>query len=405
MKPNYPFHSIAALTVSLMLFLTVNSQAQSRHNMSGLDQTTFEIIKTRTSILDDFKKKDFARIKKERDSLRKAFETDNHLAFFPAEYWLLCFWTKDYTAILNDKFLSDTNQYNNTYVSYPVFDNMGDDVRKETRNHLQTIADQITASTLNAKEKDFLHVVLYYSVHKSTESKDTIQVKLNELAKAYVTNNPTSPNNGMINSYMVKEYIGLSGGDEIFFGVGYSLTNGKLQKYLSNAYNFGIDYRRYIGSSFFGISGSIIYSGKIADSILVNGYMLQHDESYNIYNLGLDIGNRLFDTKRISFSIYGGASYNEISVTHITDVTKNLSKIVDISSYAARIGFAFDFKFVKQGIYAAFKQYNDYNHSNFFRLKYDYLIPMYSNKVSELTGGIHNITLSIGVNTRQIVKK
>ena len=83
MKIIHRFFSITFLVISLLLVQTVGLQAQTKGRNSGLDQTTFEIIKTRTAILEDFKKQRFDRVKVQCDSLRKEFENDNHLPFFP----------------------------------------------------------------------------------------------------------------------------------------------------------------------------------------------------------------------------------------------------------------------------------------------------------------------------------
>jgi len=391
-----------------LLVLTGNVQAQSKGRNSGLDQTTFEIIKTRTSILEDFRKQNFDKVKFKRDSLRKAFENDNHLPFFPAEYWLLCFWTKDYSSILVDKFLSDTTQYNSTYVSYPVFDTMGEEVRRETRDNCRDLKKQINASSLTSKDKDFLQIVLYYAIHKNNEPKDTLQVTINEMAKKFVAENPTSPYNGMMKGHIIKEYIGLKGADEILFGGGYSMPFDKMGDYLSAGYNLSIDYRKYIGSSFVGLTANM-FSGKLVDSVTVQYKSFPKtavtDEMFNIYNIGIDLGNRFLDSKSIAMSFFGGGSYNALSITHVLDKKTNKSEQININTAAARIGLTFDFKFVKQGVYASYKKYDDFNHAKFFRLKYDYEIPLYSDKASALKGGIHNFTLSIGFNTRDIVKK
>ena len=387
----------------LLLITSYNTNAQTKSS-SIMDQSTFEILNSRTSILENFNKKDFHRIKIQRDSLRTEYETDNHLPFFPAEYWLLCFWTKDFTNILNDKFLSDTNQYNNTYISYPVFDNMGEELRKTTRDENQSIKDEIIKSNLPQKDKDFLNLVLYYSIHKSNEAKDTLQITINELANRYITNYSNSQNNGVIKKYVIKEYIGLNGADELLFGGGLTVPNSNLGKYLSTSYNLAIDYRRYFGNIFVGFTANM-YSGYLIDSVLINSTYVQKDENYRGYTVGLDVGDRILDSKNMSVSIFGGAGYNALNVNHYTNKDHSKSEQISINSYGTRVGFAFDFKFIKQGVYATYKNHNDYNHYKFFRLKYDYQIPMFKDKASELTGGFHNITLSIGFNTRSVIKK
>lgn len=400
---------LATICILCLLFATsYRSEAQSKSNSSGIDQATFEILNTRTSILENFNKKDFQRIKVQRDSLRAIYDADNHLAFFPAEYWLLCFWTKDFTNILNDKFLSDTNQYNSTYISYPIFDNMGEEVRKTTREQNQTIKDEITKSNLTQKDKDFLNVVLYYSIHKSNEAKDTLQISINKIANNYISNYSNSQNNDVIKKYIIKEYIGLNSADELLFGGGLTIPSNNLSNYFSTSYNLAIDYRRYFGNLFLGFTANM-YSGFLIDSVSINSTFVKKDENYRAYALGLDFGDRIFDGKKVSFSVFGGVGYNALNVTHIVnktkDKTKDKAEQITIDTYGTRIGFALDFKFVKQGVFASYKSYSDYNHFKFFRLKYDYQIPMFKDNAPELTGGFHNITLSIGFNTRSITKK
>ena len=395
----------ATICIICLLFATsYKSTAQSNKGNSEIDQSTFEILNARTSILDNFNKKDFHRVKVQCDSLHSVYETDNHLAFFPAEYWLLCLWTKDYTTILNDKFLTDTNQYNNSYISYPVLDNMGEEVRKVSREQNQTIKDEIAKSNLSQKDKDFLNVVLYYTIHKSNEAKDTLQISINNLANSYISNYSNSQNNGVIKKYIIKEYIGLNNADELLFGGGLTVPGSNLGKYLSSSYNLAIDYRRYFGNLFVGFSANM-YSGYLTDSVKINSTYVQKDEIYRTYTVGLDVGDRIFDGQKLSFSVFGGAGYNALNVNHFTNKEKSKSEQITIDTYGTRIGFALDFKFIKQGVFAVYKNHSDFNHYKFFRIKYDYQIPMFKDKASELTGGFHNITLSIGFNTRSVIKK
>ena len=181
---------------------------------------------------------------------------------------------------------------------------------------------------------------------------------------------------------------------------------GNFSNYLSGGFHLEIiDYRRYFGSTFLGVTANILYAGKTTKPVTVNKKDINKDESFNTYYVGLDVGNRFVDNKHISLSAFGGGAYNALSITHVTDLNNKVSEQVSINTYAARIGLAFDFKFIKQGIFADFKHYSDFNHCKFLRLKYDYQIPMYKDKAPELTGGFHNLTLSIGFNTREVQKK
>lgn len=390
------------LCFSVISVYTLNAQTKGKN--SGLDQPTYEILKARTTILANFNAKELNKVKIQRDSLRKIYDSDNHLPFFPAEYWLLCFWTKDYSNILSDKFLNDTSMYNSTYVSYPVFDNMGEEVRKITRQNIETIKGEIQTSNLSSSDKSLLEIVLIYSVHKTNEPKDVLQIQLNDIAKKFLETNSSSSANGMIRKYMIKEYIAAKGADEIIIGGGYVFPFDKLGDYFSEGYSLNIEYRRYIGCVFLAFSGNM-FSGEVEKEFNVENTTMINGELFNNYYLGIDLGSRFLNNKAIAMSLNGGAGYDALNITHVTDVKDNTVEQIKINTVAVRAGFAIDFKFVKQGYYTQFKKYEDYNHFKFFRLKYEYQIPMFKDKAPDLTGALHSISLSIGFDTNKILKK
>lgn len=395
---------IKAVLLSVTLVFSITLQAQTKGKSSGIDEATFDIIKVRTSILENFKAKNLNRVKVQRDSLRKVYDADNHLPFFPAEYWLLCFWTNDYNSILTDKFLNDTSMYSSTYVSYPVFDVMGEEVRKITRQNSETIKKEIQSTSLSNTEKSLLEIVLLYSIHRTNEPKDELQIELNDISKKFLETNSSSSAVGMIKKYMIKEYVATKYADEIVLGGGYVIPANNLATYLSDGYSLAIEYRKYIGSMFLAFNGSM-YSGEVKDIFQVNSVDMLKGELFNNYLIGMDIGARLIHNKALAFSVHGGAGYDALNITHLTDSAKNTVEQVKINTFTTRCGVSLDLKFVKQGYFTEFKRFNDYNHFKFFRIKYEYQIPMFEDKAASLTGALHNVSLSIGFDTQKITKK
>ncbi len=393
------------LAIVILASNTQTADAQ-RRNATPISQTTYDLIKARTEILEHFKNNEMAQVRALRDTVRSKYETENTLAFFPAEYWLLCFATNDYALIIKDKFLSDTSVYNNTYASYPIFDIMGEEVRKIMRQKVYEISKSIQSSSESQTNKDLLTIILNYSVHLTNEVKDTLQLTINDLSKKYLENPQNKIGRDVIQRFIIKEYKGSGYADEISFGGGIAFPNGNIADYLASGYTISLDYKRYFGNSFIGFDGQI-YSGTMIDSIDVDGKNLKKDELFNIYKLGLTAGNKFIETRKIATSIIVGGGYNAFNETHESKSTDNITTVdqIVINSYYVKAGLSFDYKFIKQGNFAEFKKFSDFNHYKFLRLKYEYQMMFLDSESKGLKGGVHSISLSIGFNTQSIIKK
>jgi len=393
--------TLAQQTITLFLILGCFSISDAQINSStyNADETTKSISFARESITSNINSTNVRAVKFIRDSLRNKYENDKHIPFFPAEYWLLCLYTKDYPLILTDNYLNDISKYYQEDIFYPVIDNMGQTIRNTVRLQYINVQKDVEASTLSTKDKALMNLILLFAIHSSYEVKDTLQLTINDLAKKYLSTYPDAKEKAIIQTYVIKEYVSDNRADEMILGGGYFMPIGKIAKHVSNGYSLGFDYLRYFGNNFAAFTANMI-TGKLTDSAKIKNIYYKKDAGFSSYFLGAEIGTKFINTKRIDVIGYLGATYTN---TGLSDTTKN--KTVYFGSVSAKFGIAIDFVFLKIGRYAAFKKRDDFNHTNFFRLKYEYCMPNYGKTSPDIQGGIHNITLSLGFNTQKISKK
>ena len=311
-------------------------------------------------------------------------------------------------TILNDKYIKDLRSYDIQGVSLPVIDKFGDNLRKLSNKKTGEFKNRINISALSSNDKELLNIILLYSLRTKTEGKDTSQVKLNELAKKFTGENPSSEATPFISSYVIKEYEGTGRAQEIAFGGGYLAPQGDLGKKLSTGYNIAADVKQYFNWFIVGLTANISSGHMLEQFTNKDGKVFEPDAAYKVYYLGLDLGARIFESKRFCISLIGGPATSDISIVHVSNSGSGSSIEEEIplkNPYSAHGCLLLDFKFIKAGKFSHFKNIDDYNHSNFIRLKYEYQKPFISQKYDELAGGMHVVSLCIGFNTKGIRNK
>jgi len=400
--------SIAGVRILLVLsLLCVCAGVFSQNKKVFADEKTIQISAARIKLKDAVINNNIPVVKQMRDSIKQKAEDDMHLAFFPGEYWLLCFLTKDYSNILADKYLNDLNSYNAQGIEMPVLDDLGEAVRTVSFNNSKQLLAGIEGANLPAREKELLNIVFLFSVRGKIDSKDTIQTKLNELGKTYVAGNSSAAATPFINTYVIQEFVGTGRAHELSLGAGYMMPYGGLSDYFGSALNIGLDVKEYFNWFIVGLTANLS-NGRLSSDLDFKGKTLGKDSVYTSYYLGVDLGARLYENHITNVNVFAGAGASDISVVSNEELNganiKEQTYVNLNNKIALHAGLTVDLKFLKMGKKAQFKTYSDFNHSNFFRLKYDYMLPFYKNEDSRLDGGFHTITLQIGFNTKTIKK-
>ena len=101
----YNKHMIKTL-FSLTLILASTSlfgQNDSLKNeILDYSNTKTELIsKGRTLLLDKFLEGDYSKVKEIKNYLINDVENDDYLVLYPAEYWMILYWTQEYKELLN----------------------------------------------------------------------------------------------------------------------------------------------------------------------------------------------------------------------------------------------------------------------------------------------------------------
>lgn len=340
-----------------------------------------------------------------REHIRTKLEDETHLGFFPTEYWLLCFMTNDLKNILDDKYLNDIRSYDSQGVDLPTMDNVGDWLREQGNARSSELLNRVNSSGYGEKDKDLLHIVLLYSLRTKTDSKDSLQVSINQAAKKFTQENPSSLATPFIATYVIREYVGTGTAQELAFGGGFSLPLGGLAGCFDPGLIINIEGKQYF--SWFVLGASVgISNGKTNSFFTIkdgkDSSLIEAGTNYSSYFAGLDLGLRLLDGKSASLVVVGGPALSDFAVRKKTGVSETEIMLKNpLSIHACAM---VDFKILKRGKYANYKRYSDYNSYVFVRLKYEYQMP-FLDKNYAMDGAMHNFGIQLGSNSKKIRKQ
>ncbi|MCL2502271.1 MAG: hypothetical protein FWE99_03980, partial [Bacteroidales bacterium] len=133
-------------TILTLVVFKVFGQIDSiaKQIMNYGDSKSVIISKGRSLLLDKFLENDIDMVREVKNYLIEKGEDENYIAFYPAEYWYILYWTSDYEELSNSIKAFDSTAIASYYSRiHPFEDVLITQLRLKTREHAQKIITKI----------------------------------------------------------------------------------------------------------------------------------------------------------------------------------------------------------------------------------------------------------------------
>ena len=353
------------------------------------------ISKGRKLLLDKFIEGDLNKVREIKDFLAET-EDDNYIVFYPSEYWLILYSTKDYNELVNDIQSIDSLKLTsyNTRISPPE-DLLYVKLLDKTIENETQLKKQIQESDLNAENKQILIINLDWLLLESRKNIFARDSLNNEVDK-FITTYPRSRYEDYTKKYIRYKIVPKNWGLTYEFFSGYSLFTGSLSDNYTNNVPIGIAF-------------DVCYKNfelYLRDYIGFNKTKTNHEYSLGTFEKGsrlrvflpeASLGYVVHNDNRFKLSPFVGIGSMDISPP--TADKEEIPELKEVSlefTSTYIMGVNFDIKFGKKDTPA----YNSKTNYGFMRIRYGYSIPNFEKKYIGVYGNMHYITIGFGVMTR-----
>ncbi|NLB26443.1 MAG: sialate O-acetylesterase [Bacteroidales bacterium] len=355
------------------------------------DSKSVIISKGRKFLLDKFIEGDLNKVREIKDYLVKT-EDENYIALYPAEYWFILYWTRDYTELAEDIQNFDSARiagYNQRI--RPLNDLLFDKLREKSFENELHIKKQIQESKEDLKIKQILNLNLEWML---LENRMDIfaQDSLNSQADSFLETYTSSEYEQFIRDYIRYKQVPAAWGFAFEFFSGYGFYSGELNKNYTNNIPIGIAFdicyrnfelylRNYIGFN------------KTKTEFDYSLGILEAGERIMVFLPEVSIGYITYNDNRFKISPFAGIGSTDISPpVKVTEETPELKEIALEFTATYMLGINLDIKFGPKIV----PEYSPKASYGFVRVRYGYTMPQFAKKYAGMAGNMHYITIGFG---------
>ncbi len=366
------------------------------------DSKSTLISKGRNLLLDKFVENDIDKVREVAKYLIEKVQDENYIALFPAEYWLILYWTSDYQDLADNLTLFDSFQVKSLSKRIvPPDDQLWEKLKAKTIESSAKLEKQIRAAKLNNETSEFLLLNLE-NLTMDPASNTFAQDTINSHAEEFISKYPESNYNNFTKANIRYKLVPKNWGMAFEFFSGYSIyTNrGTLHDNYTNnvpigvafdiAYkNFVLYLRDYIGFN------------KSKTDVDYSLGTFEKDSRTMVFLPETSLGYAVLDNNRFKISPFAGIGAMDIGPT-----TAATEKIPELSEAALEFtttymaGINLDIKFGKKKTPA----YSPKAGYGFMRIRYAYNMPQFERNYPGITGNMHYITIGFGAFARGLVR-
>lgn len=406
------------LLFSCFIFTIVPLFAQNLDEINQIldrrDTKSEKISQVRRVLLDKFLEDDIETVEKLTLYLKNELSDENYSAIYPAEFWLLCYWTGNYKDLLENIFeghsrIDPTLSLKYMPYSNSLYEGSNSDLKIEPQRDI--LYEKIKSTTIGSKlflqtslyesdladvEKDFLAMFLdniasdrisFYRSYFSDE-----QEQLNKIADEFLEKHPDSPYEEFTRDYLRYKQTFSKWGFGYDFGGGVSVFEGKISETFGThgCFHIGMDitYARFMFQAKMMFNFPSVQKDFNFDNIT-----WQKDGGASLFMPDFSLAYSILDNNILRLSPFFGfspwlLSPNEAGI-------KDNPDLEDLKFNAP--GYVF-------GVNIDYKMGEKYSYG-MIRLRYSFYTSGYKKEFAEypeLNGHLHNISLSLGVFGRNL---
>lgn len=355
------------------------------------DSKSTIISKGRKLLLDKFIEGDLKKVDEIKDYLIEV-EDEDYFSFYPAEYWFISYWTKDYLELAKNiqQFDSAKVASYNTRIR-PLNDMLYNKMKERTFEKEIDIKTQIENSDIDAETKQILTLNLDWLLlenRKSIFAQDTLNIQADSFLETYTK----SDYEDFTKTYIRYKLVPKDWGMTFEFFTGYGIYTGNLSDNFTHNVPVGVAF-------------DICYKNfelYLRDYIGFNKTKKDFDYSLGTFEKGsrtmvflpeASIGYVTYNENRFKVSPFAGIGAMDIGPTlNATEETPGLDEVELEFTTTYMVGINFDIKFGAKKTPA----YSPKTSYGFMRIRYAYNIPRFDKKYDGMTGNMHYITIGFG---------
>ena len=375
----------------IITFVVVQAFSQvdstERQILNYDDSKSVIISKGRSLLLEKFLENDMDKVTEIKNYLLERGEDENYIAFYPAEYWFVLYWTNEFEELSNSIVKYDSTKIASYYTRIrPSQDMLYAKLLLKSRENVQTIKNLIQKADISTEMRDFLQLNFESLIIENESFQDTLNIQADNFLKAY----PKTEYQDFTQKHIKFQLVPKNWGMAFEFFSGYGIFTGTL----SNNYTNNVP---------LGVAFDICYKKielYLRDYIGFNSTKKDFDYSTGIYEKGsstmvfipeASLGFAALDNDRFKLAPFAGIGGLLIDPPSAKTDKEPELKEVSISAFTYNLGVSFDIKFGKKGY--LFRPKSSYG---FLRIRYGYSIPNFSKKYDKISGGTHYITVGVG---------
>lgn len=356
------------------------------------DSKSTLISKGRKLILDKFLENDLTKVGEVAGYLTGSVQDENYIALFPAEYWLILYWTHDYRTLSDNLVLFDGFQAESLKKRIsPPDDLLWEKLKAKTIESSAKLESEIRAADLNRETTEFLLLNLKNLTMdpvKNPFAQDTI----NAGADAFISKYPESNYIDFARTSIRYKLVPKKWGMAFEFFSGYSLFNGTLSDNYTNNVPIGVSFD-------IAYKNAVLY---LRDYIGFNKSKTDVDYSLGTFEKGsrtmvflpeASLGYAVLDNNLLKIAPFAGIGAMDIGpTTAATEKIPELSEATLEFTTTYMAGINFDIKLGKKKTPA----YSPKSSYGFIRIRYAYNMPQFENDYPGMCGNMHYFTIGFG---------
>ncbi|SDC09357.1 hypothetical protein [Niabella drilacis] len=359
------------------------------------DSKSEDIIKTRRILLDRFIANNKIGITLVKEQL-VALDDTNYIAIYPAEFWLLSYWTGDYIPILNTIKGMDSLKEGKIRIPPPP-DYLAVKLAEKVTEQEARLLKDIATANLPEEQKAFLTMHLKYLLAGG----ETRQQELNNLADQFISAYPNSSYRSFTQSFIRLKYTLTASGSAVSFHSGQFRLGGALTNYYNHLTAFGLSldlvHNNWLGQ----VDLAFGMGHTQTDMPLNNGATWPKNAKVTGGYLAVTIGRYIANSNIISIAPIAGIGVFGVDPNENVKEHPKLKDAGIKTSVAGSLGFISDIRLKKINLT---KQvyYQESTQAPFIRIGYEYIASPLKNKFIRYSGSVHKLTLGIGILSRRV---
>ncbi len=391
------------LMLALVLTLTLANAFAQPGTRKEAGTRSQEISQARTILLDKFLEKDKLAVMLEIDRLM-VYDTDDYLAIYPIEFWLLSYWLNDYEAILSSNKLiiqeQTANEKQTMRITPPQPDYLAPKLMEKLTQEKERLVEELKRSKTTDEEKAFLMMHLE-SLLPSADSEQAAQDSLNTMADKFLDQYPDSEYAGFTKKYIRVKYTPSKNGAGYTFFLGKFLFGGNLPAYYTHPTLFGLSFELTSKAWLYQLNLAIGLNKTRADMPVHSTTWPKGSKATGGY-INLSAGRYLIDKKHIAVAPHVGVGVFGLDPSNTEDHPEYKGAGIR-TGIAGSAGLITDFRLKTknntQGMYS-----QPGVSTTFIRLGYEFIASPLKNNFVDYSGNVHKITIAIGASAKKVIR-